>query len=696
MLLATCRTEETPPGIDALHRAANVVDLEPLDADAVSDMVAGMLALTRPPAALVAHLALRTDGVPFFVAEYVRAAVALGYFERAQGRWRATAGPRWDTLPLPATGGELVACRLGRLEPGARRLASLASVLGREFEGALLEGLASDEGDLRGETAELLARSFLDEPTPGKFRFVHDRVRAVAYGELPVETRSDLHRRTARLLEEREDAWRAENGAELGMHWERAGHPDRARVHYLRAARRLEERFAHAESERLFRAYLALVSAPTSESIAARNELAGLLSHTGRFPEAGTEYEQVRSEAVSIGDAYNEANGLRGMALMRRLAGKLEEAGAIYAEALAIGERAGDVLSHAATLGAYGNLLYHLGRGLEAREAYRKVLAAAEGELPRAGGDRYRLRDVKNLREAAMMNIAVVSMDVGDYEAAESGYRATLAERQARNDTRSAAIVMGDLANLYHATGRTAEALHWAEEALRHHRNTGDRRSEAIVLTNLANVQVTVGRRDLARANYEQALVLAHEIGDVREEAATLRHVAELHEEEGALDEALAAAESSLARFTKLGDRRYIAELQGVVASILVGKGDLSRARGLLDDAIEGSRAAHDRRAEAYHRTTIAGLERRRGDLVAARAALDAAEPTFRELHDLYGIAVVLVERARLRGGGDGDAAALLSQAEEAADALGVGPAGALRSLFTAARRDLGLTGTSV
>jgi hypothetical protein len=63
--------------------------------------------------------------------------------------------------------------------------------------------------------------------------------------------------------------WNPPSGArsyrsELGRHWDAAGEPSLARGHYLAAARAARDKYARQEAERLYGAYLKLVTLPSS------------------------------------------------------------------------------------------------------------------------------------------------------------------------------------------------------------------------------------------------------------------------------------------------------------------------------------------------------------------------------------------------------------------------------------------------
>ncbi|HEY4219701.1 MAG TPA: protein kinase, partial [Myxococcota bacterium] len=82
--LITCRTDELSPALLELSRAPHAVryQVEPLADRDVSQLVAGMLAVDDAPEELVQLIAPRAGGNPFYVAEYLQAAVSTGLLKR--------------------------------------------------------------------------------------------------------------------------------------------------------------------------------------------------------------------------------------------------------------------------------------------------------------------------------------------------------------------------------------------------------------------------------------------------------------------------------------------------------------------------------------------------------------------------------------------------------------------------------------
>jgi eukaryotic-like serine/threonine-protein kinase len=247
LLIGAYRSEETAARIERLARGrpARSFALGPFDAAAIERMAASMLALDRVPEPLLGRVTAAAGGNPFFVAEYLRAAVDQGWIAREIGaRWQLLGAPS-----LPGSLRELLDLRLAALSSPARRLAETASVLGREIDGDLLAAAAGlAETESMDAIEELVARSMLEELPGDRFRFLHDKLREATYAGLPPALRREMHRRAAIAVELGSGAARLSPHPVLAHHWARAEIYPRAVAHLEAAGEEALGRAAHAEA----------------------------------------------------------------------------------------------------------------------------------------------------------------------------------------------------------------------------------------------------------------------------------------------------------------------------------------------------------------------------------------------------------------------------------------------------------------
>lgn len=198
LVLATCRSEERHARLDEVltQPEARVLALGRLDGDGARQMASSMLGRAELPAAMVDRVSEHAEGNPFFIAEYLRAAVREEVLRRVDGRWSADDpdGARIASLPLPHSIRDLVERRFARLGPLARSAAEIASVIGRDVEpDALAPHLRTTESALTDALQELLATQLMEALPDGRLRFVHAKLHEGVYQSLGQVRRASLH-----------------------------------------------------------------------------------------------------------------------------------------------------------------------------------------------------------------------------------------------------------------------------------------------------------------------------------------------------------------------------------------------------------------------------------------------------------------------------------------------------------------------
>jgi serine/threonine protein kinase len=311
LIVGTCREEQLPAVLKSRidSAATGTLGLERLSASQVNSLIADMLATPLVPEGVSEVLYRQSEGNPLFATEWLRAYVETGLLARdGKGSW--TASPiklRDDQGPaVPGSLQELLDLRCGRLSPPQAEVLGLASVLGRTFTA---EFLLSFDPEARNRITrildELVGDRFLEETSPGEYRFVHDRVRQIQHSAVPLERRRQLHRHVASTLEVTDRHPSSDLPAALGHHWARAGEPEKAVPHLVAAAGTAEQKFANERAIELYRQTLAALdaigaNAPTLErtsSILAQTavvaeSLADLLALSGRHEEARHNYDR--------------------------------------------------------------------------------------------------------------------------------------------------------------------------------------------------------------------------------------------------------------------------------------------------------------------------------------------------------------------------------------------------------------------
>ncbi|MCZ6874286.1 MAG: AAA family ATPase [bacterium] len=192
----------------------------------------------------------RTEGNPFFLEESVHTLVETEMLVGEPGEYRLT--QEVPTIQVPATVQAVLAARIDRLPQEEKWLLQTASVIGTEVPLPLLQTSAglTKEALHRGLT-HLQAAEFLYETQlfPERaYAFKHALTQNVAYQSLLTNTRQQVHRHIAQVLEARLLETSETQPELLAHHYTEAGLPDQAVSYWQQAGQVAQERSAHAEA----------------------------------------------------------------------------------------------------------------------------------------------------------------------------------------------------------------------------------------------------------------------------------------------------------------------------------------------------------------------------------------------------------------------------------------------------------------
>ncbi len=216
-------SEHLTETLGALARTAPLrIALPGLDGAAVAELVR---AESEADDATVAGIAERTGGNPFYVRESAR-------LLNGEGALVALS-------EVPEGVRDVLRRRLARLPDGAVPVLRLAAIAGRESSvEVLVQAADTDEDGVLDALDAGVITGLLDEPGPGRVRFVHALVRDTLVADSSRLRATRMHARIAEALEGTGDI------AALAHHYARAGSP-KAVGYCVRAAELAEARYAH-------------------------------------------------------------------------------------------------------------------------------------------------------------------------------------------------------------------------------------------------------------------------------------------------------------------------------------------------------------------------------------------------------------------------------------------------------------------
>ena len=321
---------------------AQTVALDPLgDAD-TSALVGELVGADSSVGAVAALITERTAGNPFFAEEMVRELAERGVLEGARGRYRCHADVA--EVSVPASVQAVIAARIDRLQPGAKKTLSAAAVIGSQFGPDLLSSLGIDPALEALVEAELVDQ--VRFAPRAEYAFRHPLIRAVAYESQLKPDRAKLHRRLAEAIEAGDPGAVEENASLIAENLEAAGDVQAAYGWHMRAGAWSTHRDMAAARLSWERAREIADALPTDDPeriamrMAPRTQLCGTAWRV--HAEDSALFEELRELSSLAGDKASLAMGMFGQAMNLWLHARVREASALASEHMALIEAIAD------------------------------------------------------------------------------------------------------------------------------------------------------------------------------------------------------------------------------------------------------------------------------------------------------------------------------------------------------------------
>ena len=277
-------------------------------------------------------------GNPFFAEEIVRDLSERDVLVGGRGCYLCV--DPVGNVHVPGTLQAVIAARIDRLDPAAKRALNAAAVIGSRFTPDMLQALGIETalGDL--VSAELIDQTAFS-PQP-EYAFRHPLIRAVAYESQLKSDRAQLHRRVAAAIEQDD-----QNAALIAEHLEAAGDLAAAYDWHMRAGAWSTNRDITAAQLSWERALEVADSLPADAPnrmamrIAPRTLICG--NTWKRFhPDISSRFLELRDLCTQADDKASLAVGMAGMTVEHVLYGRVRDASRLASEYMALVESIGD------------------------------------------------------------------------------------------------------------------------------------------------------------------------------------------------------------------------------------------------------------------------------------------------------------------------------------------------------------------
>ena len=467
-----------------------------------SDVIELVRASAKPEELLPDQLGTRlfreTEGLPFFVIEYLEAIQTNQ--SSYQQSYMEEALPSIDEWSMPQAVRDALLARLSAAGETGWQILSTAAVIGRSFDfDTILAASGRSESETVTALEKLIAMGLIEEQQVSQvgtivYDFTHDKLRRLAYDETSLTRRRLIHRRVADTLStqlrHRSDPFVL--ASQVAQQYHLGGQDAQAAEYYKLAGEHARRLYANQEAISNFQAAL---SAGHSEVALLHESIGDLRTLQGDYRSALTEYET----AASLMEQSPYLEQKIGNLHHRR--GDWDLAACHYQLALDSLDTSENLTLRARIYADWSLTAYQQGNDKQALEYAQQALALAE----QAGYDPA-LASAHNI-------LGILSRRNGMHTEAVRHLEKSLESANRLIEPAAQVAALNNLALVYQDIGSYQRAIQYAHQALELCKIQGDRHREAALLNHLADFYHSSGNNEMSLAYLKQAVIIFSEIG---------------------------------------------------------------------------------------------------------------------------------------------------------------------------------------
>lgn len=590
-----------PAALDCGRTAHTVVRLEPLtDAAIEAQLTALFGGASADPIGTELHerIVRQAGGNPLYLEEVVRSLISDGVLSRDGRGWRCA--PATGSVDVPSSIEGLLLSRIDRLPARARRTLQSAAILGPGFEYVQLVAVDEDAGDPATLgmlcDAELLvpvrADGNLAATHPAKrYRFAGTMAHEVAYHNLLLRRRAELHQRAGGFLEGLygTSPARLEDLDALCHHFSRGEDQARGARYLAYAGDWARGIYANDDALRYYDRALCILESDAEHDVLAisgiREHMGDLLGPIGRREDASRQFGAVRAWASATGDTVREARMQRKLAGLhwdagerQRSFGCLREGLRLLQDAAVDGDNAADIeLAHLCQ--EMGRLSFRTGDNQGAAEWGERALRQAERAAARGRDDPAAHREAAAAISHARNTLGAALARLDRSAEAVAQIERSVAVAQEAGLLQAACRSYANLGVLY-ATLDPGRAVTTCQLGLETAKKIGDLGFQSRLYANLAVAYCALTQRcdDQGLQAAQSAIDLDRQLGQIDHLAVPLIVLGQIHQCHGKAEVALRYYEEALALAEEMGEPQLVFPCLEGMATVYLDQGDDARA----------------------------------------------------------------------------------------------------------------------
>ncbi|MGC8912703.1 MAG: BREX system ATP-binding domain-containing protein [Thermoplasmata archaeon] len=604
------------------EKISTVLELKPLTYEAILKMLELEFGICPEEIAKVIYE--KTEGIPLFVSEFVRAIVEENMYDANKRELRVTP----EELRIPQSVQALIKGRLSMLSENARKVLTNASIYGRVFEYDVLEKVMEmDTESILDAIDELLEKGFIREESGEKYRFAHNAIYETVLGGAIGVRKRVIHRKIAEVLEQIRST--EEYVPEIARHYFEAQMFDKASAFAKRSAEAFARIYAVDETIKYGKMAQECLekTGKKEELIDVKILLGDMLLLSGKYEEAMVMYEDARKIAESVKEMEKLGVAIGRAGLCYHRMGSMNKALEHLTTALEIFEKCGAKKE-------YARVLRQIGWVYERKGDFEHSLhyVSRSLEITKELGDDAELAD-------AYHRMGTTQLSIGLMEEAEKNLTLAIEIRKKNNIMKGLADSYNNLGILYHDTGEIEKAVEYYLKAKEIYAKIGDIAGESIMSNNLGIIYHDRGEWEKALEHYMRDYHTSANIGNLWGHMISASNLGSLYKEMEKYEEALQYYKEALEYSQKIGEKWIYCSALGSVAEIYAIKGDIEKALEIAENCVLVGRSTGSKDSLASALYTKGVVERYAKHWEDAEESLTNAKLLYMEMKMKSGIA---------------------------------------------------------
>lgn len=217
------------------------------------ELVKNLLNIKDIPDDLKRVIITKSQGNPFYIEELIKSLIEQSYIVEEKKTWRFKGDI--NRLELPDSVEAVILSRIDRLDLKERDVLQVVSVLGREFDEFLINGIYPQPQYLKRALGNLERFDLIkQEKSEGQQRyfFKHILTQEVAYGTLSFARRQELHRQTGSFIETQLKERKEEFLGLLSYHFYQGEDYEKSLLYSVEAGEKAKKVYANEEAIEFF------------------------------------------------------------------------------------------------------------------------------------------------------------------------------------------------------------------------------------------------------------------------------------------------------------------------------------------------------------------------------------------------------------------------------------------------------------